>query len=186
MWVSAAYIPGTHNTEAVSFSRNYNETFEWKLSTHLFQKVSSMFRNPTLDLFASRVNYQIDRCISWKPNPKALAIDAFWIKWNTEFYYIFPPISPTKAIVVIPKWLIQPLEKSDKKYEYKSISKKFGTNPVPTKSWPTTPKASPTNILHQLTTQDIINASWNINMPKIFVLSDTLERILCREKHSLW
>ena len=77
MWVSAAHIPGTQNTEADSFSRNYNEIFEWKLSTHLFQKVSSMFRNPTLDLFASRVNYQIDRYISWKPNPKALAIDAF-------------------------------------------------------------------------------------------------------------
>ena len=78
------------NTEADSFSRNFSETIEWKLSTHLFQKISSMFGNPTLDLFASRINYQIDRYISWKPDPKALAIDAFSIKWNTEFYYILP------------------------------------------------------------------------------------------------
>ena len=76
MWVSAAHIPGTQNTEADSFSRNFNETIEWKLSTH-FQKISSMFGNPTLDLFASRTNYQIDMYISWKPGPKALAIDAF-------------------------------------------------------------------------------------------------------------
>ena len=115
MWVSAAHIPGTQNTEADSFSRNLNETIGWKLSTHLFQKISSMFRNPTLDLFASRIYYQINRYISWKPDPKALAIEAFSIKWNTEFYYIFAPFSllgkvtakiyrgKTKAIVVIRK-----------------------------------------------------------------------------------
>ena len=74
-----------------------------------------MFGNPTIDLFASRINYQIDRYISWKPDLKALAIDVFSIKWNTEFYCIFPPFSllgrvtakiyrdKTKAMVVIPK-----------------------------------------------------------------------------------
>ena len=57
MWVSAAHIPGTQNTEADSFSRNFNEAIEWKLNTHLFQNFSSMFRNPILDLFASRINH---------------------------------------------------------------------------------------------------------------------------------
>ena len=128
MWASAAHIPGTQITEAVNFSRNFNEAIEWKLSTHLLQKISSMFGNSALDLFASHINYQIDRYISWKPDPKALAIDAFSIKWSTEFYYIFIIfyfiiISPfsllgkvtakiyrdkTKAIVVIwPKWSTQ-------------------------------------------------------------------------------
>ena len=93
MWISAAHIPGTQNTEADSFSRNFNETIEWKLNIHLFQKISSMFGNPTLDLFDSRINHQVDRYISWKPDPKALAIDIFSIKWNTEFCYIFPPFS---------------------------------------------------------------------------------------------
>ena len=116
MYVSAAHIPGTQNTEAESFFRNFNEATEWKLSTHLFQKISSMFVNPTLDLFASRMKYQIDRYISWKPDPKALAIDAFSVKCNTE---IFPPFSlqvrmtaklyrdKTKTIVVKPKWPTQ-------------------------------------------------------------------------------
>ena len=57
MWISAAHFPGTQNKEADSFSRNFNETIERKLSSHLFQKVSSMFRKPTLDLFASRIIY---------------------------------------------------------------------------------------------------------------------------------
>ena len=93
MWLSAAHCPGPPNTDASSFSRNFNEAIEWKLSTQLFQKISGMFGTPTLDLFASRINYQIDRCISWKPDPKAQATDAFSIHWNTKFYYIFPPFS---------------------------------------------------------------------------------------------
>ena len=81
-----------------------------------FKKISSIFGNSALDVFASRINYQIDRYISWKPDPKILATDAFSIKWNIERYYIFPAFSllgkvtakicrdKTKAMVVIPKW----------------------------------------------------------------------------------
>ena len=53
MWLLAAHIPGTQTTEAKSFYRTFNEAIEWKLSTHLFKKMSSMFGNPALDLFAS-------------------------------------------------------------------------------------------------------------------------------------
>ena len=63
------------------------------MNTHLFQKISSMFGNPTLDLFPFPISHQIDRYISWKPDPKAQATDAFSSKWNTEFYYIFPVFS---------------------------------------------------------------------------------------------
>ena len=53
----------------------------------------------------------------------------------------------------------QPHEKSNKKHDYHTISKEFGTIPGSTKSSPTTPKASPTSTPNRLTTQDIINAS---------------------------
>ena len=53
----------------------------------------------------------------------------------------------------------QPLEKSDKKHDDNTISKKFGTTPGSTKGSPTTSKASPASTLDQLTTQDIINIS---------------------------
>ena len=79
----------------------------------------------------------------------------------------------------------QPLEKSDKKHDYNTISKRFGTTPGSTKSLPTTSKALPTSTPDQLTSQDIINASLRKSTcQKVFVLSDTLERILCREKHN--
>ena len=91
MWISAAHIPGRQNAEVDSFSRNFNEVIEWKLSSHFLKKISSTFGNPRLDLFASRINYEIDWYISWKPDPEALAMDAFSIKWNTKmFLYISP------------------------------------------------------------------------------------------------
>ena len=90
---TAAYVPVTQNNEAGSYFRNFNEAIEWILSTQLFQKISNIFGNPTLDFFASQINYQIDKYISWKTDPKTIAIDAFSIKWNTEFYYIFSSFS---------------------------------------------------------------------------------------------
>ena len=69
-----------HCTEAESFSRNFNETTEWKLSNNMFHKISCMFGNLTLDFFTSHKNHQIDKHISWKPDPKAITIDFFLIK----------------------------------------------------------------------------------------------------------
>ena len=89
IWVSTAHIRGTQTNEVEIFSRNFNETIEWKLGTHLFQKISSVFGNHTLDLFDSWIIHQIDRYIFWKPDLQDLAIDICSIKWNTEFYYIF-------------------------------------------------------------------------------------------------
>ena len=53
----------------------------------------------------------------------------------------------------------QPLQKNDKKHDYNTINKKFGTTPGFTKSSPTTSKALPTSASDRSTTQDIINAS---------------------------
>ena len=155
MWVSAV----TQNTEADSFIRNFSETIESKLSTQLFQKISYFCGNP----FASRINHQNDRHISWKPDPETIAIDVFSIKQNTEFYYIFPPFSLlgkmtakicsgiTNAIVVILKWSSQQWypslsKKPDEKHDRSTISKKFSINPGSTKRLYTTSKASPASL----------------------------------------
>jgi hypothetical protein len=46
-----------------------------------------------VDLFASRLNHKIDKYVSRRPDPHALAIDAFSLTWINELYYIFPPFS---------------------------------------------------------------------------------------------
>jgi hypothetical protein len=42
-----------------------------------------------MDLFASRLNCQISKFASWKPDPDAVVIDAFSFPWSNEYYYIF-------------------------------------------------------------------------------------------------
>lgn len=80
MWDTAAHIIGTQITEVDSFSRNFSEAIECKLSTHSLEKNSCIFGNPTLYLFVSHINHQIDRYIYWKLDSRIIAIDFFSIK----------------------------------------------------------------------------------------------------------
>ena len=47
----------------------------------------------TIDLFASRLNAQIPRYVSWRPEPQCVAVDAFSIQWGNEVFYAFPPFA---------------------------------------------------------------------------------------------
>ena len=76
----------------------------------------------------------------------------------------------------------QPLEKSDKKYDYHTISKEFATTPGSTKSSPTTPKASSTSTLNRLTTQDIINASLRKSTCQKYLYYQERWKEYCTEK----
>ena len=110
-----------------------------------------MFGNQTLHLFVSCINQQIDRDISWKPDLKSLEIDAFSIKWNPEYYYIFLPyLLAREHVTLVP----HPLEKRDKTHDHNTNSKKFGSTPGFTKSSSTTLKASRTSVHDRLTTED--------------------------------
>ena len=46
-----------------------------------------------IDLFASRINNQFTKYVSYKPDPSALAIDAFTLDWSKLMFYAFPPFS---------------------------------------------------------------------------------------------
>ena len=121
IWLSAAFIPGVSNLEADYQSRLIHEAAEWKLNPQVLEIVSKTFGNPTIDLFASRLNHQVRQYVSWKPDPTSIAVDAFSFSWsNLENAYIFPPfcmlmrvlqkIEQDKAscIVIAPYWTSQP------------------------------------------------------------------------------
>ena len=40
-----------------------------------------------IDLFASRINTQFPKCVSFKPDPTAFAIDAFTLDWSRLMFY---------------------------------------------------------------------------------------------------
>ena len=119
IWISAAHIPGVLNVEADSASRQFNDALEWMLKPSIFKFVTNVFGMPTIDLFASRNNRQIDKYVSWKPEPDAFAIDAFSLNWAKGFPYIFPPFSvlgmtiskirreKVSSILIIPNWPTQ-------------------------------------------------------------------------------
>lgn len=93
LWLSAAHLQGSQNIEADKASRVFYDNTEWKLHSDIFQIIIKTFFVPTIDLFASRINYQVSRYVAWHPDPGAHAIDAFSLDWGTEQFYAFPPFS---------------------------------------------------------------------------------------------
>ena len=121
IWLTAAYIKSAENVEADRESREKQDNLEWKLNSKLFDKLCKIFDKPEIDLFASRLNFQLENYISWKPDPLAIAVDAFTIRWTDKFIYAFPPFSliakmlqkiqldqVEKALIIVPFWPTQP------------------------------------------------------------------------------
>ena len=121
LWLSATHCPGKLNVEADIASRLFNDSTEWTLSNYWFYKISACFGRPTIDMFASRLNYKVLPYCAWQPDPLATTIDAFTLNWKKQkLMYIFPPFSivgrvlqkisadQATAIVVLPYWPTQP------------------------------------------------------------------------------
>ena len=74
-----------------------------------------------IDLFASRLSYQLDQFVSWRPDPLAIHTDAFTLDWATFRGYAFPPFAligrclhqiqsqqVSHMVFVAPVWPAQP------------------------------------------------------------------------------
>lgn len=94
VWVTCSHVPGRVNLLADAASRKFNDRHEWKLSEAIFRELCEVFGVPNIDLFASRLNKQVPRFCSWRPDPEAEYFDAFSINWSQfELVYIFPPFA---------------------------------------------------------------------------------------------
>lgn len=120
IWISVAHIPGKQNLVADFESRRNQTASEWKLDTNsLHRALDQLQFEPDIDLFASRINHQFPDYVSYKPDPKAVAVDAFTMKWSTLKFYAFPPFSvislmlnkvitdKARGVCVIPDWPTQ-------------------------------------------------------------------------------
>ena len=115
---TAEYIPSELNVEADRESRAVDFS-DWKLDPKIFQKICAHLGSPTVDLFASLLNHQISKYISWKPDPTSIATDAFQQNWSQMFPYAFPPFSLVgktlkkvtlhciDMIIITPVWVSQ-------------------------------------------------------------------------------
>ena len=119
IWISASHLPGCENTEADRESRQFNDRTEWQLKSDIYHSITKQFGQPSIDLFASRLNKQCPVYASWRPDPDALFVDAFSANWNNYFFYAFPPFSligkclekiqanKAEGILVVPFWTCQ-------------------------------------------------------------------------------
>ena len=75
-------------------SREKRLDTEWKLNPKLFDCIVTLWGTVSVDLFVSRLNrYQLKPFASWRPDPEAMAIDAFSLDWREQYFYAFPPFS---------------------------------------------------------------------------------------------
>ena len=100
IWLSSAHIPGKFNVVADAESRMFETELEWQLNPIIFQSLQDI--SPltcTLDLFASKLNTQLDSYVSYRPDPGAFAVDAFTLNWRKLIFYAFP------LFAILPKLL---------------------------------------------------------------------------------
>ena len=101
-------------------SRAKHSDTEWKLNPELFDRIVTIWGTFSVDLFASRLNYQFKPFASWRPDPETMAIDAFSLDWREQYFYAFPPFSlinsrvlqkveqdQSKGIIIVPMWNTQ-------------------------------------------------------------------------------
>lgn len=105
---------------ADSESCKLNLDAEWQLNPDVLSLAPSILQaRPSIDLFASRLNKQIDCYVSYWPDPEAYATDAFSLPRKKLDFFAFPPFSiitqvlgnvqreKCKGVVVVPRWLTQ-------------------------------------------------------------------------------
>ena len=120
IWLLCSHIPGKINNEADKLSREFSDQTEWHLDHDIFLQICSKFYVPDIDLFASRLNKQLDTFCSWKPDPECSFVNAFSLNWeNFNFVYLFPPFSllslcikkvqddKARGMIIAPLWPTQ-------------------------------------------------------------------------------
>lgn len=120
IWIFASYIKSKDNKIADAESRCKSIETEWELNELVFEEIEYEFGPFDIDLFATKNNTKCKRYISWKPDPNAIAIDAFTVSWKKEFFYAFPPFSlilktiqkiiedKAEGVLIVPYWKSQP------------------------------------------------------------------------------
>ena len=67
----------------------FDDKTEWKLNTEIFRRVVQQFTVPNIDLFASRLTFQVKTFMSWLPDPEAAFIDAFSLEGRNLHFMRF-------------------------------------------------------------------------------------------------
>ena len=118
--VTAEYLSSSLNIQADWQSRNHKYSSDWKLNLKIFFQIVKIRRIPQIDLFASRLNHQLPKYMSWHPDPGSCAVDSLQHSWRNLYGYAFPPFrlivkvldkamkDQPLLLVITPAWQTQP------------------------------------------------------------------------------
>ena len=118
--MTAQHIPGVFNLVTDTESRTMRDRTDWKLSPVIFNRINQIFGPLEVDLFVSRLTYQLPCYFSWRPDLLAEATDTFQQDWGPLKEFANPPwcfiervlsqVMDQKAQVVLlaPVWKGQP------------------------------------------------------------------------------
>ena len=94
---------------------------DWKLNPAFFKILVQKWGPLEVDLFASRLTFKLPHFVSWKPDPQAIATNAFLMNWRDFRGYAFPPFALVgrglqqvmaqnvdHLVLVAPVWPAQP------------------------------------------------------------------------------
>ena len=118
--ILAQYLPGEENIRADRESWVMRDRSDWMLNPLIFRGILRHFPDRNIDLFASRLSFQLQRFFSWRPDPLAEARDAFLQDWRGQKAYVNPPWNligrvlkkveeqAVNLVLVAPVWPSQP------------------------------------------------------------------------------
>ena len=118
--VTAEYFPSSLNIQADWQSRNHRDSSDWKSNPKIFSQIANIRGIPQIDLFASRLNHQLPKYMSWHPDPGSFPVDSLQHSWRNLYGYAFPPFcligkvlakvrkDQSLLLIVTPAWETQP------------------------------------------------------------------------------
>ena len=71
MAVTPEYLPSSLIIDADWQSRNYKDSSDWKLNPKLFSQIAELRSIPQIELFASCMNHQLPKRMSWYLDPSS-------------------------------------------------------------------------------------------------------------------
>ena len=122
IWLSISYLPGIQNFATDFVLRVLSDRTEWELNAAIFRKIChNLAVNPSINLFASRLNHKLPTYSSFGPDPFCTYVDTFSFSWNEfDCVYAYPPFNllcrtlakirqeGATALVICPAWPNQP------------------------------------------------------------------------------